>query len=364
VTHIAQVANFYSPTSGGLRTAVEALGRGYQSAGLERTLVVPGPHRSIDYSAAGRRVTIPGRPLPGSPYRVFAGTHSLLSVLDGLEPDRIEVHDKLHARAVAQWANRRGVPAVLVSHERLDGILAARLPGWFPLPATADAWNGRLVAAFDQIVCSSRYAAVELERVGGRPQVIPLGVDLDVFHPSAGAPSCDRYVVMAGRLSSEKRPDLSIAAFATAHALGLAARLVVVGAGRSESALRRQAAGLPVTFAGHVSHRGSMAALLAGASALVAPCPVETFGLAVLEALACGTPAVVPAAGAAPELVTTGCGLVVAPEVDAFAAGLVELLGPTSPASRARARARAEAHPWSATVGSILALHGLETLSC
>ena len=40
---IAQFANFYSPTSGGLRTCVDELGRGYTALGHERILVVPGP---------------------------------------------------------------------------------------------------------------------------------------------------------------------------------------------------------------------------------------------------------------------------------------------------------------------------------
>ena len=40
---IAQLANFVGPTSGGMRTAVRALGRGYREAGAARLLVVPGP---------------------------------------------------------------------------------------------------------------------------------------------------------------------------------------------------------------------------------------------------------------------------------------------------------------------------------
>ena len=40
---IAQLANFIGPASGGVRTAVAAMGEGYVDAGVERLLVVPGP---------------------------------------------------------------------------------------------------------------------------------------------------------------------------------------------------------------------------------------------------------------------------------------------------------------------------------
>ncbi len=39
---IAQLANFVGPTSGGLRRAVDKLGRGYLKAGHDRLLIIPG----------------------------------------------------------------------------------------------------------------------------------------------------------------------------------------------------------------------------------------------------------------------------------------------------------------------------------
>src|SRR5262249_32056107 len=65
----------------------------------------------------------------------------------------------------------------------------------------------------------------------------------------------------------------------------------------------RQAAGTaqPVTFTGFIPSRTAVATLLATADVVLAPGPVETFGLAALEALACGTPVVVSGSGALPE---------------------------------------------------------------
>ena len=81
--------------------------------------------------------------------------------------------------------------------------------------------------------------------------------------------------------------------------------LVVAGDGplraRLERAARRK--GLPVTFAGFITDPTELAALLASADVVIAPGPVETFGLAALEALACGTPVVVSADSALPEVI-------------------------------------------------------------
>jgi alpha-1,6-mannosyltransferase len=86
------------------------------------------------------------------------------------------------------------------------------------------------------------------------------------------------------------------------RAAGIDAVLVVAGdgplRGRLERAARRKA--LPVQFAGFVTDPKHLATLLASADVVVAPGPVETFGLAALEALACGTPVVVSGDSALP----------------------------------------------------------------
>src|SRR6201985_518230 len=89
---------------------------------------------------------------------------------------------------------------------------------------------------------------------------------------------------------------------------GIDARLVVVGDGPLRARLQRQAARLPVDFTGFVSDRHSVAELLASADVALAPGPHETFGLAALESLACGTPAVVSRTSALAEILTTDSG--------------------------------------------------------
>jgi alpha-1,6-mannosyltransferase len=279
-------------------------------------------------------------------------------VLDRIRPHRLEVSDKLSLVWVGRWAAARGLPSILLSHERVDAILAARVPPWFPLAPAADWWNRRLVARFDRVVCTSAFAAEEFERIGTLDLArVPLGVDLDLFRPRPRQPHGYVSLVTVGRLSKEKRPELAIETLRTLRRRGVDARLTVVGAGPLRSALAAAAEDLPVRFTGHLHDRAAVAELLAAADAALAPCPVESFGLSVLEALAAGTPVVVADGGASVELIDGWCGRAAAPGPASMADAVTETLALAH--GRTAARARAESYPWSRTVDGMLAAHCL-----
>src|SRR5262249_22951894 len=152
------------------------------------------------------------------------------------------------------------------------------------------------------------WAAREFERIGVTNLMrVPLGVDLDTFSPDRRSVALrDRYtsgpddllMVHCGRLSVEKKPERSIEAVAGVRAAGVPAVLVVVGDGPLRDRLVRRADGLPVVFTGFLHDRRVLGELFATADVVLAPGPVETFGLAALEALSCGTPVVVSASSA------------------------------------------------------------------
>ena len=367
-TRILQVANFYSRHSGGLRTTVDALGRAYVGAGFERVLVVPGPADADEDTPAGRRITLRGPKLPGGAgYRALAGTGGVRAVLAELPPDHLEVSDKLTLVGLGQWAARNGVRAVLVSHERLDAILSPRVPPGFPLGVCADWWNRRIARGFDAVVTPSRFAAAEFTRIGATEvSVVPLGVDLDVFHPRARGRPADAdgdevRLVCVGRLSREKRPDVAIETLRVVRARGVPARLWMVGDGPRRNTLEAQARDLPVVFTGHLQDRSELARLLARADAALAPCPYETFGLAALEALACGTPVVAVDRGAVPELVQAeqgaATGAVAAPDPASLTAALHDVVRCPRDQVRRASRDRAEQYPWARTAREMLRIH-------
>jgi alpha-1,6-mannosyltransferase len=369
-TRILQVANFYSRRSGGLRTTVDALGRAYVDAGFERVLVVPGAADADEDTPSGRRITLRAPVLPGSGgYRALPVTAGVRAVLAELPPDHIEVSDKLTLVGLASWAARNGVRAVLVSHERLDAILAPRVPPGFPLGACADWWNRRVARGFDAVVTPSAFAAAEFTRIGAtNVSVVPLGVDLDVFHPRARERPADVddddnevRLVCVGRLSREKQPEVAIETLRAVRAGGIPARLWIVGDGPRRCALEAQARDLPVVFTGHLHDRSDLARLLAHADAALAPCPYETFGLAALEALACGTPVVATDRGAVAEIVQAGqgaaTGAVAAPTPASLATAVGDVVRRERDRNRRDARARAEQYPWARTARDMIRIH-------
>ncbi|TYK46883.1 glycosyltransferase [Actinomadura decatromicini] len=354
---IVQLANLYSPVSGGLRTAVDMLGAGYAAAGHQRALVVPGRSHTRTESEKGLLITVPGASVaPG--YRLVLDPRPVLRVLARLEPDVVEVSDKASLTVAARWARRHGVRAVLFSHERLDAILAPRMPGGLPVAPLTDRWNRRLATMFDAVVATSAFAAAEFARVGTpRLHRVPLGVDLATFRPSERTPVSGAFrLVHLGRLSREKRPDLALKALRELRRRGVPAHLDVIGSGPLQPSLRSYAAraSLPVRFHGHVHRRADVVRLLAAADVALSTCPVESFGLAVLEALACGVPVVTADRGAARELLAPQAGIAAPPTPAHFATAAEHLLALPRETRRTAARTRAEHYPWTTPTARML----------
>lgn len=363
---IAQVANFVAPHSGGIRTVLNQLAAGYHLHGHEVVQVVPGAGRATEPTAWGRREVLPGRPLPGTGYRILA-PGPVRRALAAVVPDRIEVHDRLTLRGLGRWAAARDVPAVVVSHERLDRLAGQWLPGPVrrsrPVAVWIDRSNAALAAGFDAVVCTTDWAAEEFARLPGvSVRVVPLGVDTVRFtperadparRPAAGAP----LLIMASRLSREKRPDLALRTLAVLADRGVAAQLVVAGDGPQRDGLQAWAADrdLPVRFLGHVP-QDELARWLATADVALAPGPVETFCLSAVEALASGTPVVGNAASAV-STVLGPAGMVADGRADAFADCVELLLSRPEPVRRKAARAQAERFGWAATTRTMLEVH-------
>jgi alpha-1,6-mannosyltransferase len=357
---IAQLANFYGPASGGLRTAVDALGRGYVEAGHERALLVPGPDDSWTEDERGITVTFRAPTLLGESYRMVLQPWKVREALDRIRPTNVEVSDKTTMVTAAGWARRRGAGSVLLSHERLDTHLGPRITWRGGLVRGVNAVNRLLLRKFDEVVVTSAFAADEFARVATRGvHRIPLGVDLTTFHPDyadhpgGGLPR----LIYIGRLSEEKSPALAVATAVELHRQGFEFRLDVYGDGPDKEELVALAADAPIVFHPYMSDRRELAARLASADVALSVCPVETFGLAILEALASGTPVVTADRGGGRELVTADSGAWAAPDPVALAGAVRRVLDRPRSERRGGARRQAERYPWSATVGSMLDVH-------
>jgi glycosyltransferase involved in cell wall biosynthesis len=167
-------------------------------------------------------------------------------------------------------------------------LFAAAIPG-------LRAYDRRLVRRPGRVITNSAFSAREIERVHGRKvEVVHPPVRTHFFTPAA-APR--RHFLVVARVVTYKRVDVVIDAFR-----GLEADLVVAGDGPQLEDLRRTAPP-NVRFVGSC---GDDALLELYRSSRGVICPsIETFGLAMAEAHATGTPVIGLRAGGALEVVTS-----------------------------------------------------------
>jgi glycosyltransferase involved in cell wall biosynthesis len=180
-----------------------------------------------------------------------------------------------------------------------------------------------------------------------------------------GAPGGRRRVLFVGRLVESKRPLDVVLAVARLVAAGMPLEVVVAGAGelsgRMEEAAR--AGGLDARFLGFVN-QSRLPSVYASSDVVVLPSTaVETWGLVVNEAMACGVPAVVSdAVGCGPDLIEPGVTGAVAPldDVPALSTAIASVLALDIGRVRHALAARMDLYsPARAAEGLLQAAHAL-----
>ncbi len=156
-------------------------------------------------------------------------------------------------------------------------------------------WDHRSAAGVDYFVADSRFAARRIAKAYRRDaDVIYPPVDTELFHPGGQR---DDYYVTVSRLMPYKRVDLLVQAFADLRER----RLVVIGDGPEYRRLKALAPS-NVDLPGRLPSAAVREHLQRARAFLFAS--IEDFGIAPLEALACGTPVIALRRGGAAETVT------------------------------------------------------------
>lgn len=217
-------------------------------------------------------------------------------------------------------------------------------PGRFPWPlswmvrracAQVRDWDRRTASRPYALLADSRHVAARIRSHWSRDaEVLYPPVEVARFRPGMGPRD---YYLLAGAFAPYKRGELALEACRR-----LGRKIVVVGSGPRESALRRLApAG--TEFRGWVTDE-EMAGLYGGARALLFP-GEEDFGIVPVEALASGCPVIAFARGGALETVGRGADTAALAAAAAGGEALVPggaLFGDPTPAGLARAIERFE----------------------
>ncbi|ACB93772.1 glycosyltransferase family 4 protein [Beijerinckia indica] len=279
----------WQPQVNGVVRSLESLSKALNEQGVEVDFLSPQGYATL--------------PLPT--YReirlALVGWRSIKKRLDGQGFDHIHIATEGPIGfAVRRYCLETGHPFTTSFHTRFPEYIRERvpIPEWVSygvLRRFHNAGNGLMVA--------TPSLARELEQRGfNRPRIWSRGVDHQRFHPDRAVPlSLPRPIFLyAGRLAPEKNLSSFLG-------LDLPGSKLVIGDGPARAAL--QQAHPRAHFLGAMPS-DELARYYAAADVFVFPSRTDTFGMVVLEALACGCPvAALPVQGPLDTIGTSGAGV-------------------------------------------------------
>jgi len=346
---------FYADEGGGVRSYLDAKARWLaRHSRVQHTIVSPSIHTSERNPAA---LGISGMAIPGiRGYRMPVSVAATFHTLQRLQPDLIEVGDPFQcAWAALRMKRQYQIPAVAFYHSDMQQLIGHRFGDL--AQQAAQKYLKHLYQQFDMVLAPSNMMMQLLHSMGVHHAAHqPLGVDTWMFCPQRRDPSLraqlrlppeTRLLVYAGRFAPEKKLGLAIEAV---RKLGKSYHLVLIGSGEE---LPRTS---QTTFIPFVRDSRLVAELLASCDVLIHPGDCETFGLVILEAMACGLPVVGTNAGGVSELVCEQTGVLVAPNsTDSLCAGIEAIFQQDLTRLGANARRKAlNVYDWDRIVPQLL----------
>jgi glycosyltransferase involved in cell wall biosynthesis len=350
---IVLMCQAYPPMVSGVSVAVNHLAEGLVRRG-HAVMVLSASDRGEAYReqrAGVELVRLASRPTPSRRGQRWSwwSRDEVERYLNEFRPDILHLHDPvLGGLVMPSFARERGLPLVVTAHA-LPWYISAQapdLPGLRSLVEAAMwAFASDLISNCQAVVAPSQFTAAQVDAHGGSGTVvISNGVDLRRFHPEPSAPDerqtvVERFgldparpiILHVGRVDREKNVDDVVRAAAIAMA-STDAQLLVVGDGNRLADVEELARELGIArqsrFIGFVDPNGGLPAIYRAGAVFAIASELESEGIVVLEAAACGTPIVAVRATSMPELVEEpGCGYLVPPgDVHAMADRIVQVL--------------------------------------
>lgn len=292
---IALVSEYYYPHLGGITEHVHNLAAEYRRWG-HHAVIVSARVAGDEAEREGVRLVGKSRVVyaNGSFARITTSSRLARNIADVLREERIQVvhvHGGLAPTLglLAPWvAHRMRIPSVATFHSWFPQSVGYRVFRK-PLQREFARLSARIAVSEPVVRAFSRYFRGDWE-------IIPNGVDVEYFHPTGRRPmelARHPQLLFLGRLDPRNGLDVMLAAMPRILERHPATELVVVGDGplRKWYEHRAEPLGRAVRFVGRVLEERTR--FYANADIYVCPTERASFGITLLEAMACGTPMLV-----------------------------------------------------------------------
>lgn len=321
----------YSPeTRSGVRTYItnKISYINAQAEPIDHLVIVPAEEEKVVNEGRSRIHYIRGVRTFYPKTRIALNIWKAAKIVQREAPDLIEVNCQFTLPWAAFLATRNHkVPVVGVYHTDYPACVACLTKSWgrpisAMLESLAQFYVGLIYRHFTSTFIMSDAVTDQLRRVGVRRiERLSRGVDLATFNRSRRDPNFrkrlgiapgNKILLYVGRLSPEKEIGLLLRAFECLPTQEY--DLLIIGEGPEAEEVKRYSRSNPaVKYLGHYDSPTDLAAAYASADVFVMPGRYETFGMATVEALACGLPAVgIEGCGSA-EIITPQVGALARP---------------------------------------------------
>jgi phosphatidyl-myo-inositol alpha-mannosyltransferase len=363
---VALVTEYYYPHLGGVTEHVYNLARVLQHAG-HRVIVItahmravpdePEPDTEFVYRIGTSRVIYSA----GSFARITTGFRLRQQIRNILRQEQIElvhVHGGLNpvlGLVAPQSAHDLHLPVVATFHSWFRQSALCRTFRR-PLQQRLDRHAAAIAVSQPVVDSHARYFDAEWE-------IIPNGVDTTHFAPASPPvlPRLRAELLFLGRLDPRNGLDTLLAAMPEIVAQCPEVHLTVAGDGPLRRVYEHLSRSTPdhVTFVGRVN--GSRPHYYSRADLYLCPTTKASFGITLLEAMACGTPQVVSDITGFRELVGSGTEALLIPKNDpaAWARAVLTLLGDDTrrQAMSSAGRLKAQQYAWPRIAEQVLAVY-------